>query len=1453
MTHTKREIPWNKVIQFHKEIVHRAEETFFTVPSRTLDSERWSPMKDFFPTSLAGPWSIPQKSVVSPPLARLMRGEDLDVLFIGGPCWSTRRVDSDKWAPYRQPVLYQEVRVELDSENGFQIVPDKGNWEISPLVFELMEQKGIRLEKPLDEFLPDLIEMAHLKSEVEEKDLTRCLIEELGRVIPELGYELNKIKAPPASHWILFTPPATASGYNKHLVRDYVALEKQLESNSGQIGGLRLLEDLPPAVDTNELIDILPIIPLNGSQYKAVTDALKSTPVTVISGPPGCGKSQVVISLLLNAWANGTSVLFASNNNKAVEVVHERLKRFENEFPIAARVGSNKVSNIGDTLRRTLNVVAAYAKSSGKDNSRATTDKYKRLLSEKEALSEFLNSKIPHRVDESFHSALNAYRRYQKIVHELTNAHELYVQEIKDLGYDINPHGFTTTITKPLRNWLERIEDCHQRIEQDSRDRSKLLDRAATSADARNRAVQRAGLDLDSITDWNWLVSGPGPELIELWLESHKSILSQPIEQRLAPLDWQDVFSDWNGEYDARNWSQRGRQLVENIKHTCYELSPKIVEIGNVKKRFDEQFIIIGGANIPDDIQVDLDLLFEWVAVYVAECSCPRGKFDWCTWSPRKKRFRKLQSIEARILPAYPLSVLRVIVGVNETAREPMSKIIELTRKWIVIRNQWDEKKTIRQEIDDRLGALRSLGTELPIDDIPDGTNVSAWLKLAEIIEDKAGVADDAADAWNKRVAAEETRDQLREVAIGFQSVASGVPIKESWVKGIGHDFAKSVSALSTNPTSDDVVSAKTLLYGESVTVLINAWHEARDCETKFRAHNVTAAEIPPELSRITDWWDEKPSPISVTMVDYRTLPDRNDELWKHLRSCEVWDGRWKSYTEATLPIGEKRRDEELKWAIDHLNMAFETVPVGHEDKIQISQTVKPMIDRHETCWQTDKLQNLFKPFNPGRIKEEISRIDAQLEGLSFDIAKNFWLRRVADDAEAQDAVGDLLNHYTRNSYRIGDSSCEIFARALRAVPIWITTAQSTQSIPMQPEIFDLLVIDEATQCTLTNLLPMVYRAKRIVVIGDPEQLPAIRTIGYEAEKSLAARFGITDTELLELLGHAGNEVYKTAVRCMPSRYADVTSLNEHYRSHPLIIGFANQHIYHKRLRLRKDPNQTNRMPFGAGVYGQQVNGCCEQGKYGSWINTPEVDAVCELVKQLRECEGFSAFTIGVVTPFKPQARAISEKLDDMGLIMGDITVGTTHKYQGDERDVMIFSPVVAKGISDGAARWVEEPHNLINVAVTRARETLFVVGDLEFCGRQPGILGKLVKYVKTVSDLRKTSPYELELFSWMITQGWDPKVHVQIRDTEVDFVLANSGIRLVIEVDGELATKPDGEVVETHTEGASKDLSRDVFLEGKGYKVLRVRTSDIRETPHEVLHNIAEKLELDWGDELFE
>src|SRR6476619_8198245 len=59
-----------------------------------------------------------------------------------------------------------------------------------------------------------------------------------------------------------------------------------------------------------------------------------------------------------------------------------------------------------------------------------------------------------------------------------------------------------------------------------------------------------------------------------------------------------------------------------------------------------------------------------------------------------------------------------------------------------------------------------------------------------------------------------------------------------------------------------------------------------------------------------------------------------------------------------------------------------------------------------------------------------------------------------------------------------------------------------------------------------------------------------------------------------------------------------------------------------------------------------------------------------------------------------------------------ELLIDTVHKFQGDERDVMIFSPVVSKGIADGAVGFLRKTDNLFNVAITRARAALIVVGD---------------------------------------------------------------------------------------------------------------------------------------------
>jgi len=216
--------------------------------------------------------------------------------------------------------------------------------------------------------------------------------------------------------------------------------------------------------------------------------------------------------------------------------------------------------------------------------------------------------------------------------------------------------------------------------------------------------------------------------------------------------------------------------------------------------------------------------------------------------------------------------------------------------------------------------------------------------------------------------------------------------------------------------------------------------------------------------------------------------------------------------------------------------------------------------------------------------------------------------------------------------------------------------------------------------------------------------------------------------------------------------------------------------------------------------------------------------------------------SIGVVTPFRGQQNAIQKALDSNGLAT-DVTVDTVHGYQGDERDVMIFSPTVARGMNPSAAKWVETPKNLINVAITRAREVLYFVADFNECRRQQGVLGQFARYVETVDLLRKTSFEEMQLFGWILMQGMMPEVHKRINGIEVDFILERDGIRLAIEVDGD-----------QHNATKAQDQARDSSLVGAGYKVLRVKARDVRDAPAVVLARIGKVLEVrkeDWDYEV--
>ncbi len=1273
------------------------------------------------------------------------------------------------------------------------------------------------------------------------KSATVSASETLAAYSVELGEELRKaqrdfprekIKRVP-SQWVLFSPPraGSATAYTQYILKDYGKLERLLEEAPQEAGGLGLLAD-DHSFSAVTPAEILPIVPLNPSQFKAVEAVFKSCPVTVISGPPGCGKSQVVLSLLLNAWSQGVSVLFASNNNQAADVVRKRLETYENDIPIAVRGGAKRFSNIDDSLRRSLNLISSLEVSADGDQLSQLQRKREELQCKREAKRTFLNSELPDRVDQAVGSAITAFATYKQLIGERDAQYSYLVEELSGLGYQVIPEKFRDKVFLPFQSWMDEFASVGEQLNNDENLKTDCSQRIHSVRQARDLACAKVGLNPTDVGNWSWLSGNrQAPELIESWWTSFKGFVLGAIDVDLQAVPWDQKYEGWNDAAGAQKWGEVASDLANDIRsnidiHTA--TIGKVAERDELLRASTERLFSSIGV---ESIQADGKLIDDWLGAYAQLCSMPPSAFHWLPWSGRGKVVKFLSGVENALKAVIPLSVWKRVGPINDASRNQLSEVLEVAQQWLAARAIVDHVELDRRALAATFDGLRRRAREcrFKTEQLPTGWDLAAWGQLATEIERMTLVSRAASEAWQRRTARDLTIARIQTAKREIHALSAGVPLKESWINGMGASLIQLIDHLADQPTAEVLARVRAVVYEERPTVLIEAWRQAYSGE--FDALDVERQrnEVPTRATRIRAWSKARPSIVALKLERDDELPDEGSRIHTHLDSCRVWDQKWSAFRAGSFVELSARAEGEYRHAIEMLLEAFSVVPDPLRSSALVGY-VETLRARKEVDWDVARVRKGFEQFSPGRIRSDLEQIDAELQSVSFDAAKLEWQKRVAADSSLQDAMRDLRTHYQRNRGEIREDGIALFERVLRGQPVWITTALSGQSIPLKAGLFDLVVIDEATQCTLTNLLPLIYRCKRIVVIGDPEQLPAIGSIGLAAERGLADKYQITDW--LSLFGHADNDIYKTCVSCLPRRQADVITLAEHYRSHPLIIGFSNQYIYRKSLQLRKDPTQTKDVPLGAGVVGINVAGNCARVE-NSWLNGPERDAVVELIRQLRADPSGANLSIGVVTPFRSHANAIEKRLEQQELGR-DVTVDTVHGYQGDERDVMIFSPVVARGINPAAAKWVETPRNLINVAVTRARETLFFVADFNECRKQQGILGQFTRYTEKINLLRETSAEELQLFGWILMQGMMPEIHPRIKDIEVDFVLTNGGTRLAIEVDGD-----------QHNIATAQDAARDAFLVGAGYRVLRVKARDVRDAPAVVLARIGKTLEI--------
>ena len=125
--------------------------------------------------------------------------------------------------------------------------------------------------------------------------------------------------------------------------------------------------------------------------------------------------------------------------------------------------------------------------------------------------------------------------------------------------------------------------------------------------------------------------------------------------------------------------------------------------------------------------------------------------------------------------------------------------------------------------------------------------------------------------------------------------------------------------------------------------------------------------------------------------------------------------------------------------------------------------------------------------------------------------------------------------------------------------PIWLVNmADVHNALPLQKEFFDLAIIDEASQCDIASCLPIIQRAKRVVIVGDPKQLKHVSFLSRSAQMALEEKNGIVRGPA-EIYTDYRNTSILDLVNDRITNQEQVCFLNEHFRSQPQIIAFSNK------------------------------------------------------------------------------------------------------------------------------------------------------------------------------------------------------------------------------------------------------------------------------------------------------
>jgi len=502
-------------------------------------------------------------------------------------------------------------------------------------------------------------------------------------------------------------------------------------------------------------------------------------------------------------------------------------------------------------------------------------------------------------------------------------------------------------------------------------------------------------------------------------------------------------------------------------------------------------------------------------------------------------------------------------------------------------------------------------------------------------------------------------------------------------------------------------------------------------------------------------------------------------------------------------------------------------------------------VTHEHKIFEFKKIDEQFQKLTQSYIVAKLcGHIPSELEITGVLNAEVAFLRREAQKQRQHKPIRQLINQSRNILCRV--KPCLLMSPLSVAQYLDATHAQ-----------FDVVIFDEASQIPTWDAVGAIARGKQLVCVGDPKQLPPTNFFNaVDAE-------GVVNEDDIE-------EMESILDECLSIGMAPCT-LDWHYRSkNEGLITFSNMQYYDNRLITFPSPvTQDQSVQFEA------VDGIYDTGK--SRTNHKEAEAIVEAMAEHYLSGIGKELSIGVIT-FNAAQQALIEKLMDakrLGIPELEIAISNSldnliepffvknlENVQGDERDIILFSITFGKDIN-GKISMNFGPmnknggHRRLNVAASRARHKVRIFSSLrpehidlsrtqargvvdlkaylDFALNGPSVLLKQALPTGREPD----SPFEVAVIKSLREHGWEIHPQVGVSGYRIDLGVVNPHAR------GSylLGIECDGATYHSAASARDRDRLRQMVLEGLGWRIHRIWSTDWWINPEVPMKRLLERL----------